>query len=76
LEPSIDQQRFNDVQRKLRIQVRDAVWWHDACILYFQTFSKLPIPQDVEHPVHNLDEMMNFKINITMYENPEYGYNK
>lgn len=75
-EQFIDQQRFTEVQRKLRIQVRDAVWWHDACILYFQTFSKRPIPQDVENPVHNLDEMMNFKINITMYENPEYGYNK
>ena len=76
LQPYIDQQRFTEVQRKLRIQVRDAVWWHDACILYFQTFSKRPIPQDVEHPVHNLDEMMDFKINITMYENPAYGYNK
>ena len=76
MRPYVDAQRFNEVQHKLRIQVRDAVWWHDACILYFQTFSKRPIPQDVEHPVHNLDEMMNFKINITMYENPEYGYNK
>ena len=64
------------MQRKLRIQARDSEWWRDACLLYFQTFSKRPIPQDVEHPVHNLDEMMRFRIPISMYENPESGYNK
>ena len=76
MQPWVDEQRFNEVQRKLRIQVRDSEWWRDACLLYFQTFSKRPIPQDVEHPVHNLDEMMKFRIPISMYENPESGYNK
>ena len=76
MQPYVDKQRFDEVQRKLRIQARDAVWWRDACLLYFQTFSKRPIPQDMEHPIHNLDEMMKFKINITMYENPECGYDK
>ena len=76
VQPYVDSQRFGEVQRKLRIQARDAEWWRDACLLYFQTFSHRPIPQDVEHPVHNLDEMMKFNIPITMYENPESGYNK
>ena len=76
MQPYVDAQRFNEVQRKLRIQARDAEWWRDACLLYFQTFSHRPIPQDVEHPVHNLDEMMQFRIPISMYENPECGYNK
>ena len=76
MQPYVDAQRFSEVQRKLRIQARDAEWWRDACLLYFQTFSQRPIPQDVEHPVHNLDEMMQFRIPITMYENPECGYNK
>ena len=76
MEPCIDARRFGEVQRKLRIQARDAVWWRDACLLYFQTFSQRPIPPDVEHPVHNLDEMMRFKIRISMYENPESGYTK
>lgn len=75
-QPYVDQRRFNEIQRKLRIQTRDAVWWRDACLLYFQTFSQRPIPQDMEHPVHNLDEMMQFHLRITMYENPESGYNK
>ena len=72
----VDVQRFEEVQRKLRIQARDSEWWRDACLLYFQTFSKRSIPSDVEHPVHNLDEMMRFRIPISMYENPESGYNK
>ena len=76
MQPYVDSQRFDEVQHKLRIQARDAEWWRDACLLYFQTFSRRPIPQDMEHPVHNLDEMMQFRIPITMYENPEYGYNK
>jgi alpha-glucuronidase len=72
----VDAQRFGEVQHKLRIQARDAVWWRDACLLYFQTFSRRPIPQDVEHPVHNLDEMMRFHLNITNYENPVCGYSR
>ncbi len=74
MQPYVDGQRFDEVQRKLRIQARDAEWWRDACLLYFQTFSHRPIPQDMEHPVHNLDEMMKFNIPIGMYENPTRGY--
>ncbi len=70
----VDDERFSDIQRRLRIQARDAEWWRDACLLYFQQFSKLPVPADMEHPVHNLDEMMKFKIRISMYENPVRGY--
>ena len=76
MQPYVDSQRFSEVQRKLRIQARDSEWWRDACLLYFQTFSKRPIPQDMEHPVHNLDEMMKFRIPISMYQNPECGYTK
>jgi alpha-glucuronidase len=76
MQPYVDKQRFDEVQHKLRIQARDAVWWRDACLLYFQTFSQLPIPADMEHPVHNLDEMKKYSIRITMYENPPYGYTK
>ena len=76
MQPFVDAQRFSEVQRKLRIQARDAEWWRDACLLYFQTFSRRPIPQDMEHPVHNLDEMMQFRIPIGMYVNPDHGYTK
>lgn len=64
-ESFIDAQRFREVQSKLRIQARDAVWWKDACLLYFQTFSKQAIPYDIERPIHDLDDLMKIKLNMT-----------
>ena len=43
MEKYIDPERFRDIQHRLKIQTRDAVWWKDACLLYFQQFSKQPI---------------------------------
>lgn len=54
----VDTTRFFAVQRKLRSQVTNAVLWKDACLLYFQTFSKMPIPYDIERPVGNLNEII------------------
>ena len=67
LESGIDNQRFTEVQSKLRIQARDAVWWKDACLLYFQTFSKRPIPYDIERPVHDLDSLKAIKLNLIQH---------
>ncbi|MDR2146765.1 MAG: alpha-glucuronidase [Tannerella sp.] len=58
MESYIDAERFKAVQSKLRIQSRDAVWWRDACLLYFQTFAKRPIPYELERPVHELKEFL------------------
>jgi len=60
----IDHERFKDVQSKLKIQSEDAVWWKDACLLYFQTFSKQPIPADIDKPVHNLEDLKKIKLNM------------
>lgn len=51
----IDEERFTHVQQLLQIQYEEAVWWKDACLLYFQTFSKMPIPPQYEQPKHSLD---------------------
>jgi len=56
--PYVDSKRFMEVQRKLRIQCVNAILWKDACTLYFQQFSKMPIPYELERPVNNLDEMI------------------
>jgi len=56
--PYVDSTRFMEVQRKLRIQCVNAILWKDACTLYFQQFSKMPIPYELERPVNNLDEMI------------------
>jgi alpha-glucuronidase len=51
----IDQERFLHVRALLRRQEHDACEWRDACLLYFQTFSKRPLPPGVEAPKHTLD---------------------
>lgn len=64
MKPYIDAERFSAVQEKLKIQQEDAVWWKDACLLYFQTFSKRPIPAEVEKPVHKLEDLKKIKLNM------------
>jgi alpha-glucuronidase len=53
---SIDAERHEAVSKKLAIQERDAIWWRDACLIYFQTFSKRPLPAGVEKPQKTLEE--------------------
>ncbi|UOE39503.1 alpha-glucuronidase [Chryseobacterium oryzae] len=64
IKPYVDAQRFSEVQEKLKIQAKDAVWWKDACLLYFQTFSKRPIPSDIEKPVHELEDLKKIKLDM------------
>lgn len=66
----IDAERFKDVQSRLKIQMRDAIWWKDACLLYFQEFSKQPIPADIERPVHELNDLKQIQLRINNYECP------
>jgi alpha-glucuronidase len=54
LSGKIDEERYQAISKKLAIQERDAVWWRDACLLYFQTFAKRPLPAGVEKPAHAL----------------------
>lgn len=56
-EPYVDSFRFKAVQRKLREQCINAVLWKDACLQYFQLFSRMPIPYDIERPINNLDDI-------------------
>ncbi len=69
-EPYIDSEIFKNVQQRLQAQTRDAQWWKDACLLYFQQYSRQPIPYDIERPVHTLDALMKVKLGITNYECP------
>ncbi|GHE35211.1 alpha-glucuronidase [Sphingobacterium griseoflavum] len=65
LEHHVDQPRFLAVQSKLKIQAKDAMWWKDACLLYFQTFCKKPIPFHIERPIHALDDLKKIKLQLT-----------
>lgn len=55
IEGLIDDHRFEHVKALLEIQEKDAVRWRDSCVLYFQTFSDMPIPDQYEKPEHDLD---------------------
>jgi alpha-glucuronidase len=57
----IDDERFRHVQALLKIQEKEAVWWRNACLLYFQTFSKMPIPVEYEKPDKTLEYYMQLK---------------
>ena len=58
VQPYVDEERFSQVQRKLREQCKNAQVWKDACLLYFQQFSREPIPYNLERPVNNLDDLI------------------
>jgi alpha-glucuronidase len=55
LQKYIDEERFEQVKMLLAVQEKEAVWWRNACLLYFQTFSKMPIPSNYEKPDHDLE---------------------
>jgi alpha-glucuronidase len=54
LRPFVDARRFDDTARRLAQQHREAQWWRDACIAYFQHVSGLPLPADVRAPAQSL----------------------
>ena len=54
----VDAERFKAIQHKLTEQSMNAQEWKDACTLYFQQFSKQPIPYELERPMFNLDELL------------------
>jgi alpha-glucuronidase len=55
VEAFVDKERFRDVSMRLQIQYNEAVWWRDACLSYFQTFSKRPLPAGVSQPAYSLE---------------------
>lgn len=57
LEGEIDKETFQNVKGRLAIQHKEALWWRDACYLYFREFSKLPLPSGLEEPIRTLKEV-------------------
>ncbi|MCI0696612.1 alpha-glucuronidase [candidate division KSB1 bacterium] len=54
LQGKIDEDSFRHVQAMLKIQEKEAVWWRNACVLYFQSFSRRPMPAELEKPQKSL----------------------
>ena len=62
LRGSIDDQRHARVLALFKRQHSDAEFWRDACLSYFQTFSKRPRPDGVEKPEHDLEYYKRFQL--------------
>jgi alpha-glucuronidase len=70
LEKFIDKERFSQVKQLLNIQLKDAIWWRNACLLYFQTFSKKTIPAEYEQPDKTLEYYKSIRILYAPGNNP------
>jgi alpha-glucuronidase len=55
LAPLVDRERHSQIAAFLQIQEREATWWRDACIAYFQSVAQRPIPAGYQPPQHSLD---------------------
>ncbi|RKR81758.1 alpha-glucuronidase [Mucilaginibacter gracilis] len=59
LSPYVDPTRFKEVEQLMAVQHEEAVRWRNSCVLYFQTFSRKPIPAGYEVPEHDLSYYRN-----------------
>lgn len=57
----VDEVRFKEVQMLLNIQHKEAKWWRDACLLYFQQYSGKELPKGVEKPTQTLEYFKSLK---------------
>ncbi len=61
LEGALTPRLHKEVSMLLEIQRKEAEWWKDACMLYFQSFSNRPFPTGMEAPKHDLDHYRGLK---------------
>lgn len=61
LKDKIEPNQFNQVAMALAIQLKEAKWWRDACMLYFQSISKKTFPATFAPPKHNLEYFQNLQ---------------
>jgi alpha-glucuronidase len=52
LEPFVDPGRFQQTSALLLIEQREAQWWRDASIAFFQGYSRRPVPAGHAEPPH------------------------
>lgn len=66
LRTMVDERRFQEVNEKFTLQTKNAVMWKDACILYFQQFSRRPVPAGIAPPQYGLEflEQYDFRMNV------------
>lgn len=70
MSPYVDAERHAAVANRFDIQASDAVWWKDACLEYFRTFSHMKYPAGVEKPHFSLKKLKKVKLPIDNYTCP------
>ena len=63
----VDTDRWEAPMKRYDRQARDAWWWRDACVLYFQTFSKLPLPDGFRPAKFKLDDLKRYRLVMDNY---------
>lgn len=63
----IDRARFDHVKALLKLQYKEAIWWRNACLLYFRTFSHQPIPSRYPQPKKTLEYYKHIKVAYPIY---------
>ncbi|PIB27287.1 alpha-glucuronidase family glycosyl hydrolase [Maribacter sp. 4G9] len=59
--PFITPDQYQEVKMLMDIQLKEAQWWRDASLLYFQTFSGTEIPEGVPRPKKKLEYYKSLK---------------
>ena len=75
LKPYVSAPIFNEVTKKLDIQKNDAEWWRDACVGYFQQFSKKDLPAGVRPLNMPIDSVQTKSVLSDRYGMPTHDEN-
>ena len=54
LKPYVDEERFEETDAYFGAEEKEARWWRDASIAYFQSLNGLPLPPGAAPPEHSL----------------------
>jgi alpha-glucuronidase len=68
----VSESQYEEVSMLLAIQLEEAIWWKDASLLYFQTFSNRVIPAGVEKPTKTLEYYKSLKFPFAPGSRPQW----
>ena len=71
VEKYVDKARYEAVHDKLIRQAKDAIWWRDACVQYFQTFSQMPLPEGCAPFQLDLETLKRVQLDLGIYGSPD-----
>ncbi len=55
MKPYVGEQVYEKTRMLLSIQLEEAKWWRDSCLLYFQQFSNKEMPAFIPEAAHDLN---------------------